>query len=252
VSAVIRALVVDDEPPARAKVCRFLRAEPDFAVAGEAASGTEAVEAVRRERPDVVFLDVQMPGLDGFGVVSALAAEDRPIPHVVFVTAYDEHAVRAFEVRALDYLLKPFTPHRFAAVLERVRERVRSGEGDGPLREMATAAAPKYLRRLLVDAGGKSVFLAVERIDRVEAERNYVRLHAGGAAYLLRTGIGELTERLDPGVFLRISRGDVVRMDAVAEVHPWFHGDQRVVLADGTTLTWSRRYRAKQAAEFGV
>jgi two-component system LytT family response regulator len=253
VTRVIRALVADDEPPARAKLRRFLEAEPDFALAGEAGSGTEAVAAVREMAPDVVFLDVQMPGMDGFGVVSALAAEDR-LPHVVFVTAFDEHAVRAFEVRALDYLLKPFTPDRFSAVLDRVREQVRRGAGAAGerLRDLVGAPAPRYLSRLLVETGGRSVFLAVDRIDRVEAQRNYVRLHAGGATYLLRAGIGEMEARLDPAAFLRISRGDIVRIDAIREVHPWFHGDQRVVMADGTTLAWSRRFRAKQASAFGV
>jgi two-component system LytT family response regulator len=249
----IRVVIADDEPPARAKLRRFVAEEPGFEVAAEAADGPGAVEAIRGARPDLVFLDVQMPGLSGFEVVEEIGV--RRMPAVVFVTAFDEHALRAFEVRALDYLLKPFSPARFRDVVERVRERVARGGDPGRAERLGeltreVVERPKTLRRLLVQAGGRAKLLAVGEIDRIESERNYVRLHAPGGPYLLRGGIGALEARLDPDAFLRVSRSDIVRLDAVAELHPWFHGDYRVVMKDGATLTWSRRYRAKAGAEF--
>jgi two-component system LytT family response regulator len=204
-----------------------------------------------------VFLDVQMPELDGFGVIDAIGID--AMPRVVFVTAYDEHALRAFEVRALDYLLKPFTPERFAAVLAHAREQLGRGttadsaQVAGKLEALMAAVAgrPRFLQRVLVHHVNKAFLLPVERIDRVEADRNYVRLHAGGATFTLRRSISGLAERLDPEKFLRINRSEIVRLDAVKELQPWFHGDYRVVMADGATLMWSRRYRARTAGEFG-
>ena len=297
----IRVLIVDDEPPARAKVRRFLARDAEVEVVGEVGSGTEAVEAIRRLTPDVVFLDVQMPGLDGFGVLEALqrnapiegplvggtapvarppgrrapsdpaADRDRtadadtfgdtpdadtdeppPIPHIVFVTAYDEHAVNAFEVHAVDYLLKPFAPDRFARALERVKERVRSRRDDGldrRLREVLAQARPStaYLERLLVPDGARSVLLDVARIDWIEAEHNYVRLHVGQGSHLVRGTLAALEERLDPTRFIRIHRSRIVNAERIREIHPWSHGDQLVVLHDGTELMMSRRYRGRLA-----
>jgi two-component system LytT family response regulator len=246
----IRVLIVDDEAPARAKLRRFLAADPEVEVVGEAGSGTEAVEAVRALAPDVVFLDIQMPGLDGFGVVAALEGE--PLPQVVFVTAYDEFAVKAFEVHAVDYLLKPFGPDRFARALTRVKERVRARRDDGLDRRLRTVLAavtrrPTYLERILVPDGGKSVLLEVSRIDWIEAEGNHVRLHVGTASHLVRATLAALEERLDPARFLRIHRSRIVNADRIREVHPWSHGDQLVALRDGTELIMSRRYRDRLA-----
>jgi two-component system, LytTR family, response regulator len=242
----IRALIIDDEPPARAKVRRFLATDPEVEIVGEAGSGTEAVEAIERMAPDLIFLDVQMPGLDGFGVLDAL---DRgPLPCVVFVTAFDQYAVRAFEVHALDYLLKPFTAERFQRALARARGRVRERRGDDLDRRLRRALAelrpgPPPLERLLVRSGEKQIVVDVNRIDWMEAEQNYVRLHVGATSYLVRGTLTGLEERLDRGRFIRIHRSRIINADRVREISPWSHGDQLVVLQDGTELLLSRRYR---------
>jgi two-component system LytT family response regulator len=252
----IRVLVADDEAPARAKLRRLLAAEPDVEIVAEASDGEEAVAAIRSQAPDLVFLDVQMPRLDGFGVIAAVGAA--AMPAVVFVTAYDEHALRAFEVHALDYLLKPFAPARLAKVLDRVRgqRRVSPDLAERLERLLAEAAqgpggAPRHLQRLLVAAGPeREVLLPVARIDLVRADANYLEIHAGGQVYRRRGPLAELAARLDPEQFLQINRSELVRLDAVAELQPWFHGDYRVILKSGAQLTWSRRYRAKEKERF--
>jgi two-component system LytT family response regulator len=254
----MRVLIADDEAPARAKMRRYLGEYADVEIIGEAENGVEAVERIAELAPDVVFLDVQMPELDGFAVIEALGVD--AVPHVVFVTAYDEYALRAFEVRALDYLLTPFTPERFAAVMERLRAELGRREnaaapaiGDKLEALLAAVATrrPRYLQRVLVHHANKAFLVPVERIDRVEADRNYVRLYSGGVSYTLRGSIGAIADRLDPEKFLRINRSEIVRLDAVKELQPWFHGDYRVIMGDGTTLMWSRRFRAQTAGEFG-
>jgi two-component system LytT family response regulator len=239
----VRALIVDDEAPARAKVRRMLGTASDVEIVGEASTGREAVAAIKRSCPDIVFLDIQMPGLDGFAVVDAVERDGGP--YVVFVTADDSKALRAFEVGAVDYLLKPFTSERFNQVLERARERLAK-----PVRAETTDRAP--LKRLLVSHNGRAVFLAIERIDRIESERNYVVIHAGQESYRLRAPIGSIASRLDPAQFLRVNRSTLVRLDAVREMHEWSHGDYRVVMHDGAELIWSRRYRAAAEREFGL
>ena len=251
----MRVLIVDDDASVRTKVRRLLARDPAVTVVGEAADGPAAVAMVRERAPDVVVLDLRLPDLDGFAVIRAVGV-DR-MPRVVFTTSPDDHATRALEVRALDYLLKPFTPDRFRSVLQRVRHELARRDGDGGravrLQELldAVGSRPRYLDRLLVHHRHRPLFIPVERIDRIEADRNYVRLHGGGASYVMRGSIGALAERLDPGRFLRISRSDIVRLDAVTELHPWFHGDYRVILADGTALMWSRRYRAQAEGALG-
>jgi two-component system, LytTR family, response regulator len=239
----MRALIVDDEAPARAKIRRMLAAAGGVEITGEASTGREALVSIKRSRPDIVFLDIQMPGLNGFSVADVLDREGGP--YVVFVTAHDHHALRAFEAGAVDYLLKPFTPERFGRMLDRARERIQSG-GAKP----AMVRGAEYLRRILVIADGRAQFLPVERIDRAESERNYVTLHSGGAQHRVRTTIGALAERLDPGQFLRVNRSALVRLDAIREMHEWSHGDFRVVMRDGTELNWSRRYRAAAEQDF--
>ena len=242
---MIRVLIADDEPPARSKLRRYLAGETDVEVAGEATCGREAVEMILSLAPDLVFLDVQMPDMDGFEVVDALGTDASP--HVVFVTAHDQYAVRAFEVHALDYLLKPVGPDRFAKVLDRARAAIAHPTGDDLTARVSALleslpAQRRHAERILVPAGARSIFLEVDRIDRVRADRNYVILHAGGKEYTLRGTMDALQRRLDPSRFLRANRSEIVRIDAVREVQPWFHGDYRLVLADGTEVPWTRRY----------
>ena len=246
---MIRALIADDEAPARAKLRKLLAAESDFAIVAEAGDGAEAASAIRDEKPDVVFLDIQMPRLDGFGVIDAVGVESMPL--VVFVTAYDEHALRAFEVHAFDYVLKPVAPQRFRALLARVRKQLSAGEPGAlakRLQELLDAAAPRrFIQRILVSSDDeREMLLPVERIDVIRADRNNVRFMTKDGEFVRRATIGDVAERLDPERFLRINRSEIVRLDAVREIQPWFHGDRRVILRDGTTLTWSRRYRTRE------
>jgi two-component system LytT family response regulator len=245
----VRVLIADDEPPARARLRRLLDADPEISVAGEAASGTEATEMIERLRPDLVFLDIQMPGADGFGVLQAI--DPAALPHVVFVTAFDEYALRAFEVHAVDYLLKPYDADRFRTALRRAKERVRARPpaGDDGLDErirrvLAEARpAPAYLERVLVRTGARAVFLRTDDVDWLEAEENYVRLHAGHESYLVRGTLAGLEERLDPARFIRVHRSHMVNLASIRELHPWSHGDWMIVLRDGRELMLSRRYR---------
>jgi two-component system, LytTR family, response regulator len=226
---MIRVLIVDDEPPARRKVRRFLERDGEIGDIAEAGSGQEALEAIRTGHPDLVLLDVQMPDMDGFAVL-----EHVPAPrdfHVVFLTAHDAHALRAFESEALDYLLKPVDPDRFERVLDRAKQQ---------LRQLAPA---KFARRLLLEKGGREFFVPVEKLEWVEADRNYLCLHAGAETYLLRSTLENLTRQLDPDQFARISRSELVNLDQIREMQPWFHGERRIILKNGKELTWTRRYR---------
>jgi two-component system, LytTR family, response regulator len=226
---MIRVLIVDDEPPARRKVRRFLERDGDIGDIAEAGSGKEALDAIRTGHPDLVLLDVQMPDMDGFAVL-----EHVPSPrdfHVVFLTAHDEHALRAFEAEALDYLLKPVDPDRFERVLDRAKQQLRQ------------APPAKFARRLLLEKNGKEFFVPVEKLDWVEADRNYLCLYAGQETYLLRSTLENLARQLDPDQFARISRSELVNLDQIREMQPWFHGERRIVLKNGKELTWTRRYR---------
>lgn len=241
----MRVLIADDEAPARAKLRRLLSREADVEIVAECSSGREAAAEIRRATPDVVFLDIEMPGLDGFGVLAEIQHGD--VPHVVFVTAYDDHALRAFDVGAVDYLLKPYTPARFALVLERARARLTTAAGPTP-----PADRPPPLRRLLVERDGRARFLDVRAIDRFEADRNYVDVVAGAHRFRLRTTIAAIAERLDATQFIRLNRSTIVRIDYIAEMYEWSHGDYRAVLGDGSAVIWSRRYRSAAARVFVV
>ena len=238
----LRVLIVDDEPLARRRVRGLLAGARDVEVVGECAGGRAAVAAIREAAPDVVFLDVQMPELDGFGVLAEVGAARAPA--VVFVTAHDEHALRAFEVHALDYLLKPFRRERFEEALRRARAAAARGAPDARLAALLEdrERARRRAERLLVRDGGRVTFVRVASIDWLEAAGNYVKLHAGGAEHLVRETLTALEARLDPERFARIHRSLIVNLDRVAEVLPG-RNDGVVVLAGGTRLPLSRSYR---------
>jgi two-component system LytT family response regulator len=272
----VRTLIVDDERMARKRLRTLLTADADVDVVGECSNGRDAVLAIRDRTPDLVFLDVQMPELDGFGVVHAVGVERMPV--TVFVTAFDQYALKAFEAHALDYLTKPFDRERFQTSLGRAKNQVRLRATT-----MAAAAAPttsgrtvppaetvtgvagaltarrvderlasllaelekrqQYADRLMVKSAGCVTFLRVEEVDWIEAAGNYVRLHAGREAHLMHEGLAALGARLDPARFARIHRSTIVNLDRVRELQPWFHGDAIAILRDGTKLQVSRTYR---------
>jgi two-component system LytT family response regulator len=251
---MIRALIVDDEPLARRGVRARLEHEADVETVGEAEDGPQAVEAIRHLRPDVVFLDVQMPGLSGFEVLERIPADE--LPMVVFVTAHDAHALQAFEVHALDYLLKPYSEERFQECLRRAREAI--ARGDTPperqrIRELleqleaarAGRAGATYPRRFTVRDRDRIVFVKTEDLEAVEAAGNYVMLVAGSQRHLLRLTLTDMEQQLDPARFTRIHRSTIVNVDCVREVRPEPHGDCEVLLEGGATYRLSRAYRNK-------
>jgi two-component system LytT family response regulator len=242
----IRVLIVDDEPLARRRVRRLLAPESEIEIVGECGNGSDAVAAIEELAPDLVFLDVQMPELDGFDVLAAVDVER--MPAIVFTTAFDEYAVRAFEVHAVDYLVKPFSRARFELALGRAASRLE--RRDGPVDERL-AALLETLRaerarpeRLVVKAGGRVQFVPVAEIRWIEAEGNYARVHAGETSHVVRTTLAGLASKLDPKRFLRIHRSTIVNVRYVRELRPWFRGDYVVVMRDGTELTLSRTYRS--------
>jgi two-component system LytT family response regulator len=241
----MRAVVVDDEAPARRKILRLLRQEADIQVVAEADGGHAAVAAIAEHRPDLVFLDVQMPGLDGFGVVDAVAqSSPAKMPRVVFITAHDQHALRAFEVHALNYLLKPVAEDRFREVVQKAREQHATSHDSlaAQLQHMMEKMQKSYPDRLLVHKNGKSIFVPVKDVTWIEADRNYVLLHCGPEEHTLRTTIESIESMLDPRVFVRLNRSSLVRLDAIRELIPWFHGEFKVFLHNGPELRWSRRF----------
>ncbi|RKH51077.1 LytR/AlgR family response regulator transcription factor [Corallococcus llansteffanensis] len=249
-SAPLRVLIVDDEPLARQRLKDLLAEAPDMALVGECRNGHEAIAAIGAERPDLVLLDVQMPGPDGFGVLRALAPEHTPA--VIFVTAHRDFAVQAFEANALDYLLKPFDRERFRASLARARDRRRTAPSTldsellARLESLTLRQAPTpYVTRLVARVGWRMRFLQVEDIDYLTAEGNYVAVHVGKQSHLTRETMAALEEKLDPKQFLRAHRSFIVRLDRIEEVEPLPPGEYVFVLRDGTRLTSGRSYRAQ-------
>jgi two-component system LytT family response regulator len=250
----IRTLIVDDEPLARQRLRALLEADPDIDLVGESGDGKQAVADVRRLRPDLLFLDVQMPVLDGFGVLSALAGA--AVPVVVFVTAHDSYALKAFEVHALDYLLKPFDRARFGTALQRAKAQVqqnKAGALDERLLDLLQTVQNRrpVAERLVVKSGGRVTFVRIEDIDWIEAAGNYVRLHVGTEDHLLRESMGGLEGKLDANRFVRIHRSTIVNIERIRELQPAFHGDYVILLRDGTELALSRSYRDKLEASLG-
>lgn len=244
--AKIRTLVVDDEPIARERVRSLLEQQPDIDVVGECADGAQAVSAIEQLEPELVFLDIQIPVVDGFGVIRALPPHH--VPMVVFTTAHDEYALQAFEVHALDYLLKPFDSSRFRRTLERARQRLehqRAGDLGERLVAMVRALRTEPAEpadRIVVRSGGRVVFVRIDEIDWVDAAGNYVQLHVRGDAYLLRETMSAMEARLERSRFARIHRSHLVNTDRIKELQPGT-GEHAVVLHDGTRLTLSRGYR---------
>lgn len=244
----LRVLVVDDEPIARRGILRLLKQETDVEVVGECGDGAEAVAAIGTLAPDLVFLDVRMPELDGFGVIAAIGATR--MPAVVFVTAFDQHAVRAFDAQAIDYVLKPIDPERFRRALQRARSQLAQPEGDfvrrvaAALKSLDRSEPPRYPTRLAIRADSRVRLLDINEIERISAAGNYVEIHAGGKPQLLRETLTSLEARLDPQRFVRISRAAIVSIAQIREVQPLFNGDFVVLLKNGAQVTGSRRYRA--------
>jgi len=244
----IRTLIVDDEPLAREWVRNGLQEEPDVEIIGECGDGFEAVQAITEKKPQLVLLDVQMPGLDGFGVLASLEGPD--LPAVIFVTAFDRYALKAFEAHAVDYLMKPFSSERLHAAVERARAEVDRSSS----RELKAAlhallediqrerAFPEWL---LIKREDRSVFLKVSDIDWIESSRNNVRLHVGKEVYLYHETTAGIESKLDPRKFFRIHRSTIVHIEKIKEMHPWFNGDYAVTLKDGTKLTLSSTYRER-------
>ena len=219
---------------------------------GEAGNGHQAVETIQREKPDLVFLDIQMPGMNGFEVIEALEVDS--LPQFVFVTAHDQFALRAFEVHAIDYLLKPFDLNRFQKALEKAKEnlelRKTSKLNERLARFLDEIRTTRFAERLLVSSGERAFLLQVDRINWIEAAKNYVKLHVGNETHTLRGTVEGLSGKLDPKRFIRVNRSHVVNLDFIKELHRWFHGQYRIILKDGTEIVWSRRYLDKTSDTF--
>jgi two-component system LytT family response regulator len=246
-----KTLIVDDEPLAREGLRMWLAVDPDVTAIAEARNGREAVLCIRKDAPDLVFLDVQMPEMDGFAVVKKIGAYQ--MPPVVFVTAHDKHAIQAFEMNAIDYLLKPVTEERFAQALARAKARVRSRPADETNRQiinlLETVVSPRRpIKRLAVRSGGKTVFVEVDDIDWIEAAENYVQLHCGKTAHLLHMPMGTLEKSLDPEVFLRVHRGIIVNVGQILELQSGAHGEYVITLRSGGRISSSRSYGEKLRA----
>jgi len=278
----IRALIVDDEPLARERLRSLLQEESDIELSGEFENGSKAVAAIRRDAPDLLFLDVQMPEMDGFGVLRAIGPDC--VPAVIFVTAYDEYALRAFDANATDYLLKPFDQERFRRSLDRARNHLQLdrasrvndklqtlmrylnidpsqlaqlppssavGQPDTASKQGNGTSPSLQSDRLVVKSGGRVYFLKIDEIDWVEAAGNYVRLHVSKDSHLLRETMNGIEGKLDVRRFMRIHRSTIVNLERIKELQPWFHGDYVVLLRDGTRLTLSRGYRDKLQQALG-
>jgi two-component system LytT family response regulator len=257
----IRVLVVDDESPARQRLTDLLRGDPLIGEILEAENGLRAVECIRADSPALVFLDVQMPELDGLGVIDAVvnAAGPGAMPLTVFVTAYDQHAVRAFEANALDYLLKPFSDERYEATMTRVRQRLEERSMHEFSQRLATllatgvavAPARAFLDRLVVKSGGATRFVRVAEIDWIEAAGVYVNLHVAGKELLYRSALADLAEKLDPRRFVRVHRSTIVNLESILQLEPVSHGEFDVLLRHGARTRISRSYRAQLETRLG-
>ena len=251
----IKVLVVDDEPLARERLTTLLSQEPDVELVTPARDGEEAITSIHDDSPDLVFLDVQMPQMNGFDVIEAVGSDKMPL--VIFVTAYDQHALKAFQVRALDYLLKPFDRERFRQALTRAHQQLERSAGNGEI-ERRLAAIVNDLRppkartdRFVVKSGGRIFFVRTGEIDWIEAAGNYVKLHVGNDSHLIRETMNAVEGKLSPDLFVRIHRCHIVNIEQVRELQPWFNGEYVVFLKNGTRLTLSRGYRERLQERVG-
>ncbi len=249
----IRAVIADDEPPARERVRHLLREHTEIEIIAECGNGPDTVAAVKEHAPDLLFLDIQMPGLDGFGVLAALPQDKLPI--VIFTTAYDQHALRAFDAHALDYLLKPFKPARFKDAVQRARDQLaakQAGANTQNLIDLLTRRAAPHLTRITAKTGDKVIFVKVRDIECIEAAGNYIVVHAGGQEHVLRETLSDLESQLDPANFLRVSRSALVNLNHVKELQPMFKGDHAVILQSGRKVAMTRGLReVEKALRFG-
>jgi len=259
-SARFRTLVVDDEPAARDAIRGLLAGDPEIQLVGECPDGASAVAAIREHAPDLLFLDIQMPELDGFGVLRQLDPAELPV--IVFVTAYDRYALRAFDVHAVDYLLKPFDDDRFLGALERAKTQARNGKIIALRQQLldllaheapvpVSAADGPYLRRLVVRADGRATVLDVGEIDWIEADGDHVRIHVKKVQHVLRETMKHLEGRLEPARFIRIHRSTIVNVERIRELQPYFRGEYVVLLHDGTSLKLSRSFKPRLEAALG-
>jgi len=247
----IRALIVDDEPLARKRIRRLLAAEPDISVTGECGTGREAIDAILKNSPELLFLDIQMPGVGGFEVLQSIP--EKQMPAVIFITAYDQHALRAFEVHALDYLLKPFTQESFKEALAHAQKRLSENGAPEINPGLATLlgklrAEQNYLDRFMVKSPGRVIFVKTSEVDWIESAANYALLHAGDKTHIVRETMQALEARLDPKIFQRVSRSAIVNLERVKELQPMGKGQYIIILASGKQLGMSRGIRDLQQA----
>ncbi|HUB29394.1 MAG TPA: LytTR family DNA-binding domain-containing protein [Terracidiphilus sp.] len=243
---MINAIVADDELLARQKLRRLLREEQDIEIVGECGTARETIDLVRATAPELLFLDIRMPDMDGFDVVGALSqrADRAPMPQVVFTTAYDRYAVRAFEIHAIDYLLKPFTSERLHSAVQRVREQL-AGRALESHEELPESNGDRYTKRIVFKSRGRILFLPVTDIRWVSAEENYVRIATANESHLLRETMAGLEKKLDPQMFLRVHRSSIVNLTYVKEVRNDADGESTVVLVNGQKIPMSRSYRSR-------
>lgn len=244
----IRTLIVDDMPLARKRVRRYLVPDTEIEIIGECADGQEALNTIPQLKPDLIFLDVQMPGMSGFEILQNLSEKD--IPAVIFVTAYDEFALQAFEVNALDYLLKPFIRERFYKALARAKAQIKQrtanpSDGEQQLQSFLKNLhpGPNHLKRLVVKSNGRVIFLLTGEIDWIESAGNYLSVQIGRESHLIRETLSQIEQKLDSGQFVRINRSVIINLDRVKEMHPLFSGDQEIILRSGKRFTMTRMYR---------
>lgn len=242
----IRTIIVDDEPLARLRLRHLLGDDPEINIVAQCVDAFEAIKAIHELSPDLIFLDIQMPEKDGFSVIAEIGMD--LMPYTVFVTAYDQHALRAFECNALDYLLKPYNEERFFKTLQRAKRLILATQGTEMKRRIMSAVEQlkqkaDFLERILIKTRGRIFFLNLDEVHWIKSEGNYLRLNAGQASYLIRDTVHNFQSRIDPKRFLRIQRSTIVNVDKIKDLVQMTHGDYKVILCDGTELAFSRHYR---------